>query len=113
LNNLLLIKFQKTILTLNQNGKRGVVLAREQYDCLRDFIISTFESKTEITFEELMSKAIDRKDIYANENSMWYLLKVKTDLQARGILRVRFMGVSPRIQILKINKRVLRESGLI
>jgi hypothetical protein len=100
-------------LTLNQNGKRGVVLSRALYDYLRDFIISTFDSKAEITFEELVNKAMDRKDVYANENSMWYLLKVKADLQARGILRVRFVGVSPRIQVLKINKRVLRESGLI
>jgi hypothetical protein len=100
-------------LTLDQNGKRGVVLAREQYDCLRDFIISAFDSKAEITFEELMNKAMDRKDVYVNENSMWHLLKVKADLQARGILKVRFLGVSPRIQVLKINKRVLREFGFI
>jgi hypothetical protein len=112
MKNPLSIKFQETILTLNQNGTRGVILARDHYDCLRNFIISAFETKAEISFEELMDKAMRSNEVYSNENSMWYLLKVKSDLQARGILKVRFMGVSPRVQVLRINKRALREFGL-
>ena len=97
------------IVTLNQNGTKGVVLSVKNYNIMRDFIVATFESRTEISFEYLMVKAGKFNAIYPIDSALWYLLKVKQDMEARGILKVRFIGVSPRIQMLKINRRALRD----
>jgi hypothetical protein len=97
------------VLTLTNNGSKGVVLKKKYYNIMRDFIIASFESRSQISFEFLMAKAAQFNAIYPIDNSMWYLLKVKQDMQARGILRVKFIGSPPRVQMLKINRKNLED----
>lgn len=96
------------ILTLNPDGTRGAILSRRYYDLMRNFIISAFDTTPEIAFDELVGRMRDFHSIEPYEKAVWHLLKVKQDLQARGILRVRFIGISPRQQMLRLNRKALR-----
>jgi hypothetical protein len=98
------------IQTLNPDGTRGVVLSRKHYDLMRDFIISLFESAPEVSFTELVGQVTHHNVIVPRDNAVWHLLKVKADLQARGILRVRFVGFSPKQQLLRLNRKALRNN---
>jgi hypothetical protein len=100
--------FTATILTLNPHGTRGVLIGRDHYDCMREFIISSFEDTAEISFNELIQRMSELNFNLPTETALWYLIKVKQDLQARGILKVSFVGAPPRIQILKLNRKALK-----
>mgnify|MGYP003577527027 CR=1 FL=1 len=97
------------VITLNHKGARGIVLSKKYYNIMRDFIVATFESRSEISFEYLMLKAEKFNTIYPIDSFLWYLLKVKQDMEGKGILKVRFIGSTPRIQMLKINRRALKD----
>jgi hypothetical protein len=98
------------IQALSPNGTRGVVLLKRDYEIMRDFIVSCFALASEIPFSVLMSKLESSELIEPNEHAIWYLLKVKLDLEARGIIKVKFIGFAPRIQMLRLNRRALRDS---
>jgi hypothetical protein len=96
------------ILTLNPDGSRGAILSRRYYDLMRNFIIAAFDGAPEIAFNELMGRMAQVHFIEPYEKAVWHLLKVKQDLQARGIIKVRFIGLSPKQQMLKLNRKALR-----
>lgn len=95
------------ITTLSYKGRRGVVLSTKDYDAMQDFILSSFGSQTQISFAFLMDNTVHFK-FQQKETTMWQLIKVKEDLQARGVIKIKFVGTSPRIQVLVLNKRVLK-----
>ena len=77
---------------------------------MKNFIFSELLLKEEVTLTELMFEA-DKK--FANEIGTeinWYLLEVKKDLEAYGLIRVSFMP--ERVQVIRIKseaKRKVRE----
>jgi hypothetical protein len=95
------------VVTLNSNGTRGAVLSRKHYELMRNVIISIFDAVPEITFTDLVSRVTQGNFIEPHDSAMWHLLKVKQDLQARGILRVRFVGVAPKQQWLRLNRKAI------
>lgn len=100
----------KKMLTLDPTGSRGVILEKERFEHLRDFIVSCFSKEAEISFNELMQKATTKGVISERDNSIWYFLKVKQHLQAKGVLRVKFLGRASRAQVLKLNRKALKSS---
>lgn len=98
------------IVTLNADGTRGSVLSKKYYERMREFIISAFDSAPEIAFTDLMAGMTQFHVIEPYENAVWHLLKVKQDLQARGILKVRFIGFSPKQQMLRLNRKAVISS---
>jgi hypothetical protein len=95
------------IIALGRPGARSVMIERSQYVEVFHFIISTFDSRNEISFPELVDLASKFTFEAAKSDPMWFLLKVKQDLQTRGILRIKFMGASPPVQMLRINRLAL------
>jgi len=72
------------IRTLHPEKKQGVNISKEKYEIIRKAILSTLQTKKEITFTNL-SRAVE-KEVNGNfEGSvMWYVTTVKLDLEARG-----------------------------
>jgi hypothetical protein len=83
-------------------------MSRRHYDAMREFIIASFGSASEVSFSEIVHLLSEDAFDLPVETALWYLIKVKQDLQVRGIVKVSFIGVSPRIQLLRLNRKALK-----
>lgn len=74
------------ILTLHPAGKRGVNIALSRYETLKKFILDTLAEESEMTFEGLCERAVEQLAPTFEGNVLWYLVSVKLDLEARGLV---------------------------
>lgn len=74
------------IMTLHPQGKKGVNILRRRYDTIKDFIIETIEKHREISYEELNDLAVKKLTESFDGKVVWYIVTVKLDLEARGII---------------------------
>jgi len=82
------------ILTKHPQGKKGVNILRRRYDVIREFILKTIEEHTEITYEDINDMAIEQLSDSFDGSVPWYVVSVKLDLEARGIIE-RIPKTSP------------------
>ena len=88
------------IMTLNLNGKQGVNILKSRYDMMKDSIITILNDKGQVSLAELGT--LVEKDLANTFDGKigWYLMAVKLDLEARGIL-VRVPNKVPQSLTLK------------
>jgi hypothetical protein len=86
---------EEKILTLHPEGKMGVNILKRRYDLVNDFIILTLRQHGEITFKDLTDLAIESLTDTFDGKVNWYLVTVKLDLEARGIIE-RTQGPGPQ-----------------
>jgi hypothetical protein len=101
------------VLRLGPYGQRKVMLPRECYIVMTKFIISAFESRSQISFEYLLHKAQCAGLTEQNGFSPWHLLMVKQDLETRRIIKIRFTIHHPKTQILCLNRRALKDLDFV
>jgi len=82
------------ILTLHPQGKKGVNILRSRYDTIKNFIVKTIEKHKEIAYEELNDLAVNELSESFDGKVVWYVVTVKLDLEARGIIE-RIPKTSP------------------
>ena len=82
------------ILTLHPQGKNGVNILKRRYDFIKEFIINTVKDYEEITYAELNSLAVEKLTDSFDGKVGWYIVTVKLDLEARGIIE-RIPKTSP------------------
>jgi len=81
------------ILTLHPHGKKGVNILRRRYEFIKDYMIKTIQEKGEITYDELNDMAVDELSENFDGKVNWYVVTVKLDLEARGVIeRVKRKG---------------------
>jgi hypothetical protein len=86
---------RERILTRHPAGKKGVNIDAGKYRAVRDILIIILREEGQTTFSELNKKAINRlKDNFTGSIS-WYVVTVKLDLEANGIIE-RIPGTSPQ-----------------
>lgn len=74
------------IMTLHPGGKLGVNILKRRYEVIKDFILEVLQTENELSFKELVEKAVkDLSDVF-DGSVMWYVVTVKQDLEARQIL---------------------------
>jgi hypothetical protein len=73
-------------MTLHPQGKKGVNILQRRYDQIKDFIMKTVEKDGPITFEELSDRAVDELTPVFDGKVLWYVVSVKLDLEARGLI---------------------------
>lgn len=83
------------IMTLHPAGKQGVNIDKGKYDTVREAIEETLRAQPGTTFSELTDE-VGRKigDVFDGSVG-WYVVSVKLDLEARGVLE-RVDGRSPQ-----------------
>lgn len=87
------------ILTLHPQGKKGVNILLEKYYTIKNFIIKTLKEHKEISYQELSDLAEKELSKTFDGKVVWYIVSVKLDLEARGIIE-RIPKTSPhRIRI--------------
>ena len=82
------------ILTLHPEGKQGVNILKRKYEVIKDFILMTLENHGKMTFQDLTRLAKDKLSTSFDGKVTWYLVTVKLDLEARGIIK-RVPNTSP------------------
>ena len=84
----------KRIHTSHPAGKKGVNISAEKYEKIRDTLITILKEKGQITYRELNKIAIDRLKNNFEGSISWYVVTVKLDLEANGIIE-RIPGSKP------------------
>lgn len=74
------------ILTLHPQGKKGVNILREKYNLIKDFIIQKIRQHGTISYEDLSELAEEELASSFDGKPVWYIVTVKLDLEARGII---------------------------
>ena len=82
------------ILTLHPQNKKGVNILRSKYNTIKAFIIEIIERHEEITYQSLNDQAIKALSKTFDGKVGWYVVTVKLDLEARGIIE-RIPKTSP------------------
>ncbi|MEM9646984.1 MAG: hypothetical protein AAF969_00775 [Bacteroidota bacterium] len=85
---------EEKILTLHPQGKSGVNILKRRYDFIKDYIVKTVKEHGTITFEKLGDMAIGELTNQFDGKVLWYIVTVKLDLEARGIIE-RIPKTSP------------------
>lgn len=74
------------ILTLHPKGKKGVNILRRRYDVVKEFMLDTIGEHGEISYSDLNDLAVDKLTDTFDGKVPWYVVTVKLDLEARGII---------------------------
>lgn len=85
---------EEKILTLHPAGKQGVNILKRRYDVIKNYILKTLKKEKTITYQALSKRA--EKDLSETFDGkvVWYVVSVKLDLEARGIIE-RIPKTSP------------------
>jgi hypothetical protein len=77
---------EEKILTLHPENKKGVNISKRKYEVMKSAIIATLRETGEMAFKDL-PKAVRKKLEGKFEGKItWYVVTVKLDLEARGIV---------------------------
>ena len=90
---------EQKILTFHPDGKEGVNILKRRYDIIKDFIINTLKAHQPMAFSDLSDLAERELTPTFDGKVVWYVVTVKLDLEARGLLQ-RIPKTSPHQLIL-------------
>ncbi|MEL6810966.1 MAG: hypothetical protein AAFP76_06485 [Bacteroidota bacterium] len=85
---------EERIMTLHPQGKTGVNILKNRYNFIKDYILKTIENHREITYQQLDDLATKEISAEFDGKVSWYIVTVKLDLEARGIIE-RIPKTSP------------------
>ena len=85
---------EEKIMTLHPTGKKGVNILKRRYDQMAETLLGIVRQHGEITYSEMND--IAEKELAGKFDGKipWYVVTVKLDLEARGILE-RIPKTSP------------------
>ncbi len=79
---------EEKIMTLHPEGKAGVNILKRRYDQVKEAILMILdENGGELTFKEMSEIAQDVLKGNFDGKILWYVVTVKLDLEARGIIK--------------------------
>lgn len=85
---------EERIMTLHPQGKQGVNILKRKYEIIKDYILKTVEEHGEITYQSLDDMARRELEHSFDGKVAWYIVSVKLDLEARGVIE-RIPKTSP------------------
>ncbi|MCY3904363.1 MAG: hypothetical protein OXF62_05950 [Caldilineaceae bacterium] len=74
------------IMTLHPQGKQGVNIDRSKYDVVRQAIEQVLREEPETSFNRLTDLVRERIGGTFDGSVSWYVVSVKLDLEARGVV---------------------------
>ena len=73
-------------MTLHPQGKAGVNILKRRYDQVKAYIIKKLGQSETITFDKLADLSEEELQPQFDGKVLWYLVTVKLDLEARGLI---------------------------
>jgi hypothetical protein len=96
----------ETIVTLRPDGKKGVVMPKQNYDEISTIVLSILDTEEEtFTLHALLERAQDNLPDMIDSDVSWYVLQVKLDLEARGLIKVVTPPYKKRLFLLKLTRQ--------
>ncbi len=97
-----MVEAEKRILTLHPKGKKGVNILESKYNLVKDTLIQILRSQGgEMSYQELNAIAKEILSGKFHGSITWYVVSVKLDLEARGII-TRIPKTSPhRVKLIE------------
>ena len=90
---------EEKFMTLHPKGKKGTNILKRRYDIIKENMLDIISKEGDIAYEDLSDKMIERLQDSFDGKVVWYVVTVKLDLEARGIIE-RIPKTSPhRIRI--------------
>ncbi len=84
-----------------QEGKRGVNISKGKYDVIKSAILASLRANEGMTFKDLTEDVARELEGRFDGSISWYVITVKLDLEARGVIE-RVPQMSPqRLRIVK------------
>jgi hypothetical protein len=77
---------EEKIMTLHPSGKEGVNILKRRYDYIREFILQAIGGEGELSYKDLNEMAEKALTDSFDGSVPWYIVTVKLDLEARGII---------------------------
>lgn len=77
---------EERIMTLHPQGKKGVHILKTKYDFIKEYILKTTKKHGEISYQLLDDLAVKELEASFDGKVSWYIVSVKLDLEARGII---------------------------
>ncbi|MEO7990683.1 MAG: hypothetical protein ABI663_14140 [Chryseolinea sp.] len=90
---------------LSMYNRTETHLPEDVYVSISDFIISKLVENEEISFHTLLDEALQSKSLKFEGNLGWCLLRVKHDLEARGVIQIKMKAGTERSQIIKLKRK--------
>jgi len=87
-------KMEEKILTQHPQGKKGVNILKRRYDEVKTILLDYIEKEGEPTFEKMADDCAKKLEKTFDGKPLWYIVTVKPDLEARGIIE-RIPKTSP------------------
>jgi hypothetical protein len=76
-------------------------MPRVHYEKIKSYILTLLDSEREITFYDLLASAEKEEQMMVfGRNLSWYLLKVKQDLEAKRIIRMKKSVASHKVLVM-------------
>lgn len=77
---------EEKFLTRHPQGKKGVSISRKKYELIKDYILTTLQQEVQISYQELNDRCVKDLSPTFEGQVAWYVVTVKLDLEARGII---------------------------
>lgn len=85
---------EEKILTLHPQSKKGVNILKRRYDVIKDYILTVLKDHPDISYSKLDDMANEDLENTFDGKVSWYIVSVKLDLEARGVIE-RIPKTSP------------------
>lgn len=77
---------EEKIVTLHPQGKNGVRINKNRYDQIKDQIMHLLQEQGAMTYQDLNNTIVKKLKDRFDGKIPWYVVTVKLDLEARGII---------------------------
>ena len=79
---------EEVVQTLRPDGKKGVAMAKTQYETYSNVMFDILDSDEDHTINIILEKAKQLIPDAPENDIAWHILQVKLDLEARGLIKV-------------------------
>ena len=87
-------KEEEKILTLHPDGKKGTNISLAKYNVIKDAMLQIIHKVGETTYQDLSDQLERDLQPTFDGRVIWYVVTVKLDLEARGVIK-RIPRTSP------------------
>ncbi len=99
---------ERVLTFASKTDRGGVYISKSHYDLLSGFILSTLEEKEDVALPQLLEEAARQFYDFSPGDLPWHFLRVKYDLEAKGLIATKIERQPHLTQVLRIRKRSMK-----
>jgi len=96
---------ERVLTFASKKDRGGVYISKLHYDLLSEFILSTLKDKEDVALPLLLEEATKQFYDFSPGDLPWHFLRVKYDLEVKGLIVTKIETQPHRTQLLRIRKK--------